>query len=59
MIDNIVSFEDRRLARLDGTHFSRSDEDVMIASTIESLKGARYRSRLHRAYGNRRDHSAS
>ncbi|MFK0334240.1 hypothetical protein ACIQUB_24310 [Rhizobium sp. NPDC090275] len=44
MIDNIVSFEDRRLAGLDGTHFSRSDEDVMIASTIESLK-ARIRER--------------
>jgi len=38
MIDNIVSFEDRRLARLEGTLFSRSDEEVMIASVVASLE---------------------
>ena len=38
MIDNVVSFEDRRLAKLDGTLFGTSEEEVLIARTIAGLE---------------------
>jgi hypothetical protein len=44
MTDNIVSFEDRRLAKLDGTLFGTSDEELIIASTIARLE-ARHKER--------------
>jgi hypothetical protein len=41
MTDNIVSFEDRRLSKLDGTVFGTSQDEAIIASTIAGLEARR------------------
>lgn len=38
MTDNVVSFEDRRLAKLDGTLFGKSEDETIIASTVAGLE---------------------